>query len=96
MEGLHPVVVPVGHVDRALVVHRHIGRAIELSRAVARGAELHQEPAVGGELLDAIIAPVGNVDVAHPGIRLDAEGHVELAGAVAQARPTFRCTRRRR
>ena len=49
-------------------------------------AKGHEEGAVGAELLDAVVAPVGDVDIAQL-IDGDAPRHVELALATAVAAP---------
>ena len=64
VEYLEPVVLPVGHVDHALFVHRHVGGPIQLAVSRAGYAELLDKLAVGREFLNAVISPVCDVDVA--------------------------------
>ncbi len=53
---------------------------MDLARTVAIGAEISKHRTIRGELLDAVVAPIGDVDVAHSvqGNRLR---DIELAGA---------------
>ena len=80
---------PVGDVHVAVTVHGEAGRSIKFAFAAAGGSELGYELAVGGEFLDAIIAPVGDVEVAVRRLGY-APGEVELAVSVSELAPTWR------
>ena len=55
----------------------------ELDADRARAVDRHHQLAAGAELLDAVVAPVGDVEVAC-GVNRDAPGQVELAGPDAR------------
>src|SRR6185503_5575532 len=63
-ELLHAMVVGIGDVDEAGVVHRDVVRELELTVAGAESTPAKQERAVAGELLDPAVVLVGYVDLA--------------------------------
>src|SRR5712692_6231693 len=63
IEHLLAVVLEVGHVNRAILIHGDAGGPIELAITLSRRAKLQQKPAVWSEFLQAIVAPVGHVHI---------------------------------
>ena len=59
-EDLHAIILSVGDVDLAVLVHRYAARAIELADAFTRAAEASEPLPIGRELLDPVVAPVGH------------------------------------
>ena len=79
VEGLHAVVVVVGHVELARLarVDADVVGEAELRGADPVGAELANVGAVGQELDDAVVVVVGHEHVAGAGVDGDALGEVE-------------------
>src|SRR5262249_51239852 len=61
IEHLQAVVLEVGHVNGAILIHGDSSGPIELAITLSRSAKLHQKPAIGGEFLNTIVAPVGHI-----------------------------------
>src|SRR2546427_8608911 len=86
IEHLQAVVLEVGHVNGAILIHGDPGGPIELAITLSRSAKLHQKPAIWGEFLNAIVAPVGHVHIPML-VKIDAPGDVEFAVTAAAAAP---------
>src|SRR5207248_10853442 len=86
IEHLQAVVLEVGHVNNAILIHGDAGGPIELAIPLSRRAKLQQELAIWGEFLNAVVAPVGHVYVPML-VDIDAPGDVELAVTAAAAPP---------
>src|SRR6266446_37281 len=78
IEHLQAVVLEVGHVNDAILIHGDSGGPIELAVTLSRRAKLQQEPAIGAEFLNAIVAPVSHVHIPVL-VYIDAPGDVQLA-----------------
>src|SRR2546422_7022529 len=84
IEHLQAVVLEVGHVNGAILIHSDSGGPIELAITLSRSAKLHQKPALWGEFLHAVVAPIGHVHIPIF-VYIYTPGDAELPGTPAAA-----------